>query len=83
MESAKKHVWRWLSPLLPPVWRDLEFGTFRAGADVMVTDYSEDTHQKCEALVKQIQEMGRRSLSCVCDVRYPESVNRAVTKCKE
>lgn len=49
----------------------------------MVTDYSEDTNVKCEGLVRQIRDMGRRAESGVCDVRYPDSVKRAIAQCKE
>eukprot|EP00210_Caulerpa_lentillifera_P002398 g2299.t1 len=55
----------------------------KAGADVMVTDYSEDTHKRCDPLVNEIRNLGRQASSCVCDVRYPESVKRAVNKCKD
>jgi len=55
----------------------------RAGADVMVTDYSEDTHKRCEPLVNEIRDLGRQATSCVCDVRSPESVKKAVQKCKD
>ena len=82
MGSAKRPVWRWRGRRRLVI-SILHLCLCRAGADVMVTDYSEDTHKKCEDLVRQIRDLGRRSMSCVCDVRYPESVKKAVTKCQE
>ncbi|GMH36244.1 hypothetical protein BSKO_04112 [Bryopsis sp. KO-2023] len=55
----------------------------RAGADVMVTDHSEKERGMCETLVDEIQALGRRSASAVCDVRYQDSVTEALQHCKE
>lgn len=55
----------------------------RAGADVMVTDYSENELQKCQDVSKEIRDMGRMSYSAICDVRHQGSVTDCVQQCKE
>ncbi|CAD7698046.1 unnamed protein product, partial [Ostreobium quekettii] len=53
-----------------------------AGADVMVTDQPNEA-KWCKSVVEDIECLGRRAATDVCDVRDLISVKRAVQTCKE